>query len=66
MGERWTINCNGIDWPCRTEQDALGVLVHLRDFGRRPVGIITITPEPSAAMTTLLATLPSQSQGALL
>jgi len=23
----WTIHHKGVDWPCRTEQDALGVLV---------------------------------------
>lgn len=61
----WIIHHKGIDWPCRTEQDALGVLCYLRDFGRSPMGVVSIKPEPSAQMAALLATLPNQ-QGTLL
>lgn len=61
----WTIHHKGIDWPCRTEQDALGVLVYLRDFGRSPMGTVRIEPEPTSTMAALLATLPNQ-QGTLL
>lgn len=46
----WTIHHKGIDWPCRTEQDALGVLCYLRDYGRDPLGAVTITPEPTATL----------------
>lgn len=62
----WTIRYKGVDWPCRTEQDVLGVLVHLRDFGREPLGEITIEPAPTAAIAALLETLPTPQQGALL
>lgn len=62
----WTIHHKGIDWPCRTEQDALGVLVHLRDYGRDPMGEVKIEPAPSATMVELLKTLPIPQQGALL
>ncbi len=62
----WIIRHRGVDWPCRTEQDALGVLCYLRDFGRAPLHIITITPEPSERMAALLATLPGQAQRPLL
>jgi hypothetical protein len=66
MKDGWTISHKGLDWPCRTEQDALGVLVYLRDFGRSPLGSVTITPEPTEQMAALLATLPGQSQRVLL
>lgn len=62
----WTIHHKGIDWPCRTEQDALGVLIYLREYGRQPMGVVTIAPEPTELMASVLATLPGQSQGALL
>jgi hypothetical protein len=61
----WTIRHKDIDWPCRTEQDALGVLVYLRDFGRAPMGAVSIEPAPTSTMAALLATLPNQ-QGTLL
>lgn len=61
----FTIHHKGIDWPCRTEQDALGVLVYLRDYGREPMGVVVIKPAPTAPMAALLATLPNQ-QGTLI
>lgn len=56
----WTIHHKGIYWPCRTEQDALGVLIYLRDFGRSPMGVVTVAPAPTETMAALLATLPNQ------
>jgi hypothetical protein len=61
----WTIHHKDVDWPCRTEQDALGVLVYLRDFGRSPLGVVVIKPEATAQMAALLATIPNQ-QGTLI
>jgi len=58
----WTITHKGIEWPCRTEQDALGVLCYLRDFGRSPMDAVTIEPAPTEQMAALLATLPNQQQ----
>jgi len=65
VSDDWIIRHRGIDWHCRTEQDALGVLVWLRDF-RSPLGLITIEPVPSQKMVALLATLPNQAQARLL
>lgn len=56
----WTIHHRGIDWRCRTEQDALGVLVYLRDFGRSPMGSVSIVPAPTEQMAALLAMMPNQ------
>ena len=61
----WTIHHKGIVWECPTEQDALGVLCYLRDFGRSPLSLISVAPAPSEKMAALLATLPNQ-QPALL
>lgn len=58
----WTIRHKGIDWECRTEQDALGVLVYLRDFGRAPMGPVSIEPAPTSTMAGLVASLPNQEQ----
>ena len=66
MSDGWTIRHMGIDWLCRTEQDALGVLCYLRDYGRQPLAVIAITPAPTEQIATLLATLPGQSQALLL
>lgn len=62
----WIIRCRGIDWECRTEQDALGVLVYLRDYGRQPFGAITVEPAPTQTMAGLLAEIPTPAQQALL
>jgi hypothetical protein len=63
----WTLTCRGVDWVCPTEQDALGVLCYLRDYGREPLGKITVNPLPSETMAGLLAKLPNQQeQGSLL
>lgn len=56
----WTIRHKGVDWECRTEQDALGVLCYLRDFGRSPIGPVSIDPAPTETMAGLVATLPNQ------
>lgn len=61
----WLITHKDTTWPCRTEQDALGVLVHIRDFGREPLAAISIKPAPTDRMAALLATLPNQ-RGTLL
>lgn len=66
MTPAWIIRNRGIVWECRTEQDALGVLCYMRDFGREPLGPVTITPEPTETMARLLATLPGQAQKVLL
>ena len=63
----WILKCRGVEWGCKDEQDALGVLCWLRDYGRAPLGKIVIEPAPSEAMATLLATLPDQQeQGTLI
>ena len=62
----WNIHHKDIDWLCRTEQDALGVLCYLRDYGREPLGVVKIEPEPTAEMARLLASLPGQAQAVLL
>lgn len=62
----WTIRNRGVDWECRTEQDAHGVLCYLRDFGREPLGPVTITPEPTETMARVHAQLPGRAQGVLL
>lgn len=62
----WVICCRGIHWECPTEQDALGVLAYLRDYGRQPMGAITVEPTPTQTMAALLDALPGQPQRTLL
>lgn len=58
----WVITHKDMEWLCATEQDALGVLAYLRDFGRVPMGPVSIEPTPTAAMVALVASLPNQEQ----